>query len=183
MKKALFAPAFASFLFLAIHLSSIAAPVKGHLDTVPHTLRTDRFDLTLSSVPPSNKNILSLNEASFRKRFGKPKHAANEFSEVDDKNIKHLRYDGMDVWFLDNQLNAIDINSSKYAFKLMSGPVIRVGDQIGIVRRLLQRVGEDRPAEGKFFVGLSTRDYAFDMNLLFEYDRESGVIRGISVQD
>lgn len=183
MKKSLFAPALALVLFLAIHVNSIAAPGIASVDTIPHTLRTDRFDLTFSNVPPSTKNTLSLNEASFRKKFGKPKHAAIEFSEVDDKNIRHLRYDGMDVWFLDNQLNAIDINSSKYAFKLTSGTVISVGDKIGTVRRLLQRVGEDRPAEGKFFVGLSTRDYAFDMNLLFEYDRGSGVIRGISVQD
>lgn len=182
MKKAALALALTSVLLVAMHVNTIASPNAVSVDTIPNTLRTDRFDLTLSSVPPSTKNTLSLTEASFRKKFGKPQHAAIEYSEVDDKNIKHLRYDGMEVWFLEDHLDAIDITSAKYAFKLLSGGVVRVGDKIGIVRRLLLRVGEDTPSEGKMFVGLSTRDYAFDMNLLFEYDESSGVIRGISAQ-
>jgi len=144
-------------------------------------LLINQFDLTKTGVGLS-KNTLLLGEQAFLKKFGKPLKATLEYSEEDEANMMHYRYKGADIWFLKNNLEAINITSANYCFQMSNGSVIRVGNPISTVAHLFPSSWANKALPEQVFVSLRNQSGPVDAHLIFEYDSNTNLIKGISVQ-
>lgn len=142
----------------------------------------NQFDFTPTGAPAGSNNIL-LNASDFLQRFGRPDSSSTEYAEMDETNTTHYFYNGADVWYLNDQLSAIELSSAKYCFQLSNGTVIKVGDNINVLARLFPKAWADRPAPGRLFIGLKTQTGPVDTVLLFEFDPNTNLILKISLQD
>lgn len=144
-------------------------------------LLINQFDLTKIGVGLS-KNTLLLGEQAFLKKFGKPLKATLEYSDEGEANMMHYRYKGADIWFLENNLEAINITSANYCFQMFNGSVIRVGNPISTVAHLFPSSWANKAMPGQVFVSLRNQSGPLDAHLIFEYDSNTNLIKGISVQ-
>lgn len=140
-----------------------------------------QFDLAKKGVGLST-NTLLLGEQAFLKKFGKPLKAALEYSEEEEADMKHYSYKGADIWFLKNKLEAISITSADYCFQMSNGSVIMVGDPISTVAYLFPSSWANKASSEQVFVSLRNQVGPVDAHLIFEYDSDSNLIKGISVQ-
>lgn len=166
---------------LSVSVAVISQPRLKHPEQKLDVLLIGQFDLAKKGAGFS-KNTLLLGEQAFLKKFGKPLKATLEYSEEDDANRMHYRYKGADIWFLKNNLEAINITSADYCFQMSNGSVIRVGDPISTVAHLFPSSWANKVFPEQVFVSLRNQVGPVDAHLIFEYDSNTNLIKGISVQ-
>lgn len=139
------------------------------------------FDINKLSTLPSLKNTLLLNQNEFLKKFGKPQKKLVEYSEMDDANMDCHVYQGMKVWFLNQNLESIELTSSSYHLIFFNKKSIKVGDNIETIVRTYPKSWRSK-RDNQVFVGLKNKQVDIDINLLFEFDLTTRKITGISFQ-
>lgn len=170
-------------LLLVVIAKSQEAPNTGPINPVPDLLYINQFDLTQINALPSTTNSLLLSTSDFFQKFGNPNGSAAEYSEELENNSLHYFYSGMDVWYNNDRLQAINITSADFAFKLTNGTTIKVGDNINNVVNLFPNSWNNVQFPGQVFVSLGDNNGPVDMNLLFEYSTINNIITSISVQE
>lgn len=127
------------------------------------------FDISRSGTLPSLKNTLLLNQNEFVKKIGKPQKKLVEYSELDDANMDCYVYKGMKVWFLNQNLESIELTSSSYYLIFFNKKSIKVGDNIETIGRTYPKSWRNK-RDNQVLVGLKNKQVAIDINLLFEFD-------------
>lgn len=156
--------------------------VNGQTNGTVHMLDLNKFDISIAGRTPSHTNTILLNQSVFLKKFGRPLKFSTEYSEMDEDSVTHYYYEGADAYFIKNDLRAINIESHKYAFQLIDGTSIKVGDNISALNKLIPVLRIDSEP-GRVFVPLCRGNVSLDTSLLFEYDIHSGIITSFSIQD
>ncbi len=139
------------------------------------------FDINLLNTLPSLKNTLLLNQNEFVKKFGKPQKKLVEYSELDDANMDCYVYKGMKVWFLNQNLESIELTTSIYYLIFFNKKSIKVGDNIETLVRTYPKSWQSK-RDNQVFVGLKNNQVNIDINLLFEFDLTTRKITEISFQ-
>jgi hypothetical protein len=139
------------------------------------------FDISISGTLPSLKNTLQLSQNEFVIKFGKPQKKLVEYSELDDANMDCYIYKGMKVWFLNQNLESIELTSSKYYLIFFNKKSIKVGDNIETIIRTYPKSWRSK-RDNQVFVGLKNKQVDIDINLLFEFDLTTRKITGIYFQ-
>ena len=176
-----------ALLFITVSIVFIAKSQRNEIienrNSIPSLLRIEQFDLKpLSSQ--SSKNSILLDERDFIIKFGNPISIMNEFDEMLQSNLKHLKYNGADVWFLNNELFRIIFTNNHYCFAMSCDKVIKVRDSIDLVAELFPVAWKDQEnPQGQVFLNLSYNNVELDLSLNFEYDINSKKIKSISVSE
>lgn len=90
-------------------------------------------------------------------------------------------YKGMKVWFLNQNLESIELTSSKYYLIFFNKKSIKVGDNIETIIRTYPKSWRSK-RDNQVFVGLKNKQVDIDINLLFEFDLTTRKITGIYFQ-
>ncbi|MDD2793829.1 MAG: hypothetical protein PHD73_11665 [Sediminibacterium sp.] len=166
---------------LSIPVAAISQNGPKHPKEKLDVLLIGQFDLAKKGAGFS-KNTLLLGEQAFLKKFGKPLKATLEHSEEEEADMKHYSYRGANIWYLKNNLEAINITSADYCFQMSNGSVISVGDPISLVAHLFPSSWANKAFPEQVFVSLRNQVGPVDAHLIFEYDSNTNLIKGISVQ-
>lgn len=169
-------------IILTITISVITFFAKSQSVPVIDTLYFNQFDLGLTGVSPSPVNTALLGESDFIQKFGNPLNTSSDYSEEQEANMTHHVYDGAEVWFLNDAVEAFSITSADYCFQLTNGTTIKVGDDINTVINLFPGSWDTKPFPDQIFVSLWHQNGPVDMTLLFQYDLNTNLITSISVQ-
>jgi hypothetical protein len=161
--------------------ASIAQGQANASDSI-NDLYIHRFDLTINGKAASPVNTILLDAKDFLRKFGTPAKVSIEYSEVDEDSMTHYTYNGMEAWYMKDELQAIEITSPGYCFQLRNGGSIKVGNNIGSVARMFPESWTNKQFAGQVFVSLRNKTGPVDANLLFEYDVKTNLITGIFVQ-
>ena len=176
-----------ALLFITVSIVFIAKSQRNEIienrTSILSLLRIEQFDLKPLSSQYSKNSIL-LDERDIITKFGNPINIMNEFDEMLQSNLKHLKYNGADVWFLNNELFRIIFTNNNYCFAMSNDKVIKVGDSIDLVAELFPVAWKDQEnPQGQVFLNLSYNNVELDMSLNFEYDINSKTIKSISVSE
>jgi hypothetical protein len=170
-------------VMIAFAIASITLFAKSQKGISPDFLDIRQFDLTITGRAPSPKNTLLLDESSFLKKFGRPSKISIDSSEMEEAKMTHYTYNGAEVWYMNNVLQAMSISSPKYCFQLLKGSSIKVGDNISAVIRMFPGSWAAKQFADQVFVTLGNKTGPVDMSLLFQYNLTTNLITGISVQE
>jgi len=151
--------------------------------SIPDLLYINHFDLTFNGSGVSDSNTILLKESDFIQKFGSPIATSTDYSEELETNFTHHIYNGAEVWYMNNILQAFIIKSPYYSCQLYNGANVRVGDNISVVANLFPGSWATRQFSNQVFVTLVNQSGPVDMSLLFEFDPSSGLITSISVQE
>lgn len=166
---------------LSVSVAAISQAGPKHPAEKLDVLLIGQFDLAKKGTGFST-NTLLLGEQAFLKKFGKPLKATLEHSEVHEADLMHYSYKGADIWYLKNNLEAINITSADYCFQMSNGSVIMVGDPISTVAHLFPSSWANKASSEQVFVSLRNQVGSVNAHLIFEYDSDTNLIKGISVQ-
>jgi hypothetical protein len=170
-------------VMIAFAIASITLFAKNQKGTSPEVLSIHQFDLSITGRAPSSINSILLGEKKFLKKFGTPSRVSIDSSERDEANMTHYTYNGAEVWYMNNVLQAMSISSPKYCFQLLKGSSIKVGDNISAVIRMFPGSWAAKQFADQVFVTLGNKTGPVDMSLLFQYNLTTNLITGISVQE
>lgn len=176
-----------TLLFITVSIVFIAKSQRNEIienrTSILSLLRIEQFDLKPLSSQYSKNSIL-LDERDFITKFGNPISIMNEFDEMLQSNLKHLKYNGADVWFQNNELFRIIFTNNNYCFAMSNEKIIKVGDSIDLVAELFPVAWKDQKnPQGQVFLNLSYNNVELDMSLNFGYDINTKTIKSISVSE
>lgn len=136
------------------------------------------FDIQKRGLLPDSLNTIRLNQTSFLQKFGLPLEKKIMYSEIDETNMDHLVYNGLDVWFINNNFESLSLNSKNYCLIFLNGIEIKVGDDVSSIINLFPKSWLNK-RDDLIFVGLKDKVRISDMNLIFELDLTTNLISGI----
>lgn len=136
------------------------------------------FDIQKRGLLPTSLNTIRLNQTVFLQKFGLPLEKKIIYSEIDETNMDHLLYNGLDVWFMNNNLESLSLNSENYCLIFLNGNELKVGDDVSLIISLFPKSWLNK-REDLIFVGLKDKIRISDMNLIFEFDLTTNLISGI----
>jgi hypothetical protein len=140
------------------------------------------FDMCLTTSSYSSLSTILLGESDFLSRFGTPISNSNEYSDEDEAYMKHIVYNGAEIWYMNNHLETLIFTNSNYKFITSNGDSIQVGDNISVVSSMFPNSWNDKITPNQVFVQLQNSTNIVDMTLLFEFDPNTNLITSISLQ-
>jgi hypothetical protein len=162
-------------------ITSVAFLAKSQTNATIDFLTINQFDLNRTGTSLSTNTIL-LSESDFLQKFGTAVTSTTEYSEENELNMTHYSYTGADVWYANDELQAINITSSNFAFQMSNGTVIKVGDNIASVSNIFPSSWSNKQFTNQVFVGLRDQIGVVDSNLVFQFDTNTNLITEITVQ-
>lgn len=167
---------------VVVAITALPFSSKGQADSTINSLKINQFDLISRKAKASSTNTILLDATSFLQKFGIPVKTTTEYSEVDDTIITHYSYNGADVWYMNNRLEAMNITSPNYVFQLLKGRTIKVGDNISVVANLFHGSYTNRQFTNQVFIQLEDQIGPVDMLLIFQFDLHTYQVTEITVQ-
>ncbi|WP_152530843.1 hypothetical protein [Sediminibacterium sp. C3] len=175
-----------SFYLVFIVLIAISFIVNSQSISQQENLNLDYLWLNQFDIKPqysqNNNNSLLMNESEFQLKFNLSLNGNSDYSEEFDSNMNNYFGSGIEVWFMDNILQAMEVTSNSYIFEITNGNSISVGDNISILSTQFPNSWLNKNESGKIFVLLKNNNSDIDMNLTFHYNVNSNLITKISVQ-
>lgn len=138
----------------------------------------NEFDINILGSQMVSTNTLKLNRTDLLQKFGLPLEQLIMYSEIDETNMDHLVYNGLEVWFINDKLESLSVNSANYCLTFLNGNIFKVGDDVSSIINIYPKSWLNK-RDGQVFVGLKDHIGSVDMNLLFEYDTNTNLISGI----
>lgn len=150
--------------------------------TTPDTIRFVDFDMCATGVSYTPFNTALLDESSFLSKFGTPIISSSEYSNEDETNMNHFKYNGAEAWYLNDNLEALIFTSSDYKLVMSNGVIIKVGDSISTISAMFPNSWAEMESQNQVFVQLMNSSGPVDMTILFQFNSATGLITSISLQ-
>lgn len=175
-----------SFYLVFFVLIAISFIVNSQSISQQENLNLDYLWLNQFDIKPrysqDKNNSLLMNESEFQLKFNLSLNGNSDYSEEFDSNMNNYFGSGIEVWFMDNILQAMEVTSNSYIFEITNGNSISVGDNISILSNQFPNSWLNKNESGKIFVLLKNNNSDIDMNLTFHYNVNSNLITKIPVQ-